>query len=216
MRQLVLIIAVFLPQTIKKLIYRRFMGWEIGKNVKIGFSYLGCQSVTLKDGVSIGHFNIVRRLRNFYVGQDSSIKNFNQFFFSGNLAESPEWAGVLNIGRKVNFMSHHFIDLGGSVFIGDQTTVAGRDTHFWSHGFVPSGEGRQHIRTKISIGENVYIGARATLLGCAIPSRAIVGAGSIVTKSFAAEESRLLIAGNPAAIKKRYEVAQLDPSVARE
>ena len=211
MRQLILVIAIFLPQTIKQLIYRRLMGWKIGKDVKIGFSYLGCRSITLEDGVKIGHFNIVRRLRNFHVGQDSSIKNFNQFFFSGNLSQSPEWSGTLSIGCNVNFMSHHFIDLGGSVSIGDRTTVAGRDTHFWSHGFVPTGESRQHIRTKIEIGENVYIGARATLLGCAIPSRAIIGAGSIVTKSFSAEESRLLIAGNPASIKKRYETSKPEP-----
>lgn len=213
MRQLALLIAVFLPQIIKKLIYRYVMGWKIGENVKIGFSYLGCQAITIEDGVQIGHFNIIRRLRYLHIGQNSTIKNFNQFFFSGNLSQSPEWAGTLNIGSNVNFMSHHFIDLGGSVSIGDRTTVAGRDTHFWSHGFTPAGEDRKHVRNKIVIGERVYIGARATILGCTIPARTIIGAGSIVNKSFADEESRLLVAGNPATIRKRYDVAKLDTSV---
>lgn len=210
MRQLILILAIPLPQVIKKLIYRHVMGWKIGQDVKIGFSYLGCEVIALEDGVRIGHFNIIRRLRYFHLGRNSQLKNFNQIFFSGNLAQAPDWAGKLTIGNNVNFMSHHFIDVGGSVVIGNHTTVAGRDTHFWSHSFIPSGESRQHIRTKIEIGENVYIGARATLLGCTIPPRAIIGAGSIVNKSFAAEESRLLIAGNPASIKKRYEAVSVN------
>ena len=56
----------------------------------------------------------------------------------------------------------------------------------------------------IFIGNNVYIGARASLFGCYIPDNAIIGMGSVVTKSFEGENDRVLIAGNPATIKKRY------------
>jgi acetyltransferase-like isoleucine patch superfamily enzyme len=57
----------------------------------------------------------------------------------------------------------------------------------------------------VTIGAHVYVGARSTLVGCALPDRTVVGAGSVVTKQFAAEATPYLIAGNPAIIKKRYQ-----------
>jgi acetyltransferase-like isoleucine patch superfamily enzyme len=44
-------------------------------------------------------------------------------------------------------------------------------------------------------------------VGCALPDRTVVGAGSVVTKQFAPEPCPYLIAGNPAIIKKRYQVS---------
>lgn len=205
MRKLLLLVAIVMPNSIKLFIYRKLMGYGIGNNVSIGFSYIDCDHVIVEDDVSIGHFNIIRRLKKFKIGEKSYINNFNQFFFSGNKHQSPDWSAQLVIGKKVSFMSHHFIDVGGSVIIGDNSIIAGRDTHFWSHGFVPTSEGLKHTRMSLQIGESTYIGARATLLGCSIPDGAIVGAGSIVSKSFPAEDSSLLIAGNPAVVKKRYE-----------
>jgi acetyltransferase-like isoleucine patch superfamily enzyme len=49
----------------------------------------------------------------------------------------------------------------------------------------------------ITIGDNCFIGARSTiLLGVELAHNIIVGAGSVVTKSF--DEERIIIAGNPA------------------
>lgn len=53
----------------------------------------------------------------------------------------------------------------------------------------------------ISIGDNVWIGANVTILpGVKIGNSCIVGAGSVVTKSF--NEDHLVIAGNPAQVIK--------------
>jgi len=56
----------------------------------------------------------------------------------------------------------------------------------------------------VEIGADAYIGARATLVGCKLPSKALVGAGSVVTKDFADIHDRVLIAGNPAKVVKTY------------
>jgi acetyltransferase-like isoleucine patch superfamily enzyme len=206
MRNLLLILAIIMPQPIKKFVYKQ-LGCKIGSKVRIGLSYIDCDETILEDNVKIGHFNIIRRIKYFRVGKGSRIKNFNQFFFSGDKVSSPDWSGKLIIGENVSFMSHHFIDTGGSVEIGNNTIVAGRDTHFWSHSFQPVCDKLKHIRTRIEIGEYVYIGARATILGCSLPDKAIIGAGSVINKSFQSEENcRLVIAGNPATIKKRYEI----------
>ncbi len=205
MRKIILVLAVVLPQPLKQFLYRTLLKWKIGRGVKIGYSYLDARDVELGDGVQIGHFNVVRGVRRFRVGAGTYIANFNEFFGDGGFYK--EFASCLTIGTDVRLMSHHFIDVGGTVTIGDRTTVGGRDTHFWSHTRTLCNNIPKLEPTNIILGADVYVGARATLVGCSVPDGAVIGAGSLVSKHFAPEAQRLLIAGNPATIKKRYEAA---------
>jgi len=205
MRKVMLVVAVLLPQSLKQWVYRSLFHWKIGRGVRIGYSYLDGADVDLGDSVRIGHFNIVRGVRRFSVGPGTYIANFNEFFGDGGYYET--FSSRLEVGAGVNFMSHHFIDVAGTVTIGDRATIGGRDTHFWSHTRSLQNGVPQLEPTQVQIGADVYVGARATLVGCRIPDGAVVGAGSVVTKDFPAEAQRLLIAGNPAAVRKRYDAA---------
>jgi acetyltransferase-like isoleucine patch superfamily enzyme len=209
MRNIWLIIAVILPLPLKLMIYRNLMGWTIGKNVKIGFSYLEGDTIILDDNAIIGHFNLIRCFRHFQVGKHTRIANFSEFF---GRRDHPRWPGSLIIGDRVQFMSHHFVDACGTVTIGDRTTVGGRGTHFWSHSLLYEKDGPVLSPLEIHIGEQVYVGAGTILVGCKIPDQAVIGAGSVVTKTFAPEAGRILIAGNPAVIKKRYYTTTSSPS----
>mgnify|MGYP004464782845 CR=1 FL=1 len=56
----------------------------------------------------------------------------------------------------------------------------------------------------IRIGSNSFIGAKTVILpGVTLPPNTIVGAGSVVTKSFT--EERTIIAGNPAKVVSNWE-----------
>lgn len=203
MRKLLLLLTVLLPCSLKLLVYRKVMGWQIEGNVRIGFSYIDADKVWIGENVYIGNLNVIRCVKQLQIGKNSRIVNFNQFF---GRRENPRWPSQLTIGENVQFMSHHFIDAGGTVTIGDRTTVGGRDTQIWSHSLVyQTGEGVMGP-ISVSIGADVYIGARSTLVGCQIPNKGVVGAGSVVTKDFSHETERILIAGNPGVIKKRYEM----------
>ncbi|HEY9644104.1 MAG TPA: DapH/DapD/GlmU-related protein [Coleofasciculaceae cyanobacterium] len=198
-----------LPAKLKPFFYRRILGWKIGKNVSIGLSYIDGQHISIGDNVTIGHFNIIATFRYLEIGSSSLIKNFNHF--SGR-CDHPKWPGYMKIGEKVNIMSRHFIDSHGEVVIGDRTTLAGRDTQIWSHSLTYQTEEPMLSPMSIKVGKEVYIGARSTLIGCQIPDQAVVGAGSIITKDFSQETGRILIAGNPGVVKKRYKAATVSVS----
>jgi acetyltransferase-like isoleucine patch superfamily enzyme len=202
-RKLFLLATIILPQFLKKFLYRRVLGWKIGRRVRIGWSYLDAREVVLGDDVRVGHFNVVRGLRRLELGRGTVIANFNRMY-GGDFRE--EWTGALVTGEWARFTSHHFLDLSGALTIGGGTTVAGRDTHFWTHEVSQTGARPELRPYTTAIGAGVYVGARSTLLCCSIPDGAVVGAGSVVTKPFPAEGCRLLIAGNPAGVKKRYPV----------
>jgi acetyltransferase-like isoleucine patch superfamily enzyme len=204
MNKLLRLLAVLLPLPLKLLIYRRIMGWQIGQNVRIGFSYIDADQISIDENVYIGHFNVIRCVKQLQIGKNSRMTNFNQLF---GRRDHPRWPSQLTIGENVQFMSHHFIDAGGIVTIGDRTTIGGRDTQIWSHSLTyETGEGVMGPLS-VTIGQEVYIGARATLVGCQIPDKAVVGAGSVVTKDFSQETGRILIAGNPGTLRKRYQTA---------
>jgi len=208
MRKLFLLLTVILPQPIKQLFYRRVFGWKIGRRVRLGLSYIDAGSVDIGDDTCIGHFNVFRKLAKLEIGPTTYIANFNQFFGS----DMRGAASCLVLGTNVRFMSRHFVDVAGHVEIGARSTIGGRDTQIWSH-TIRIRQGRQQLEpADVRIGEEVYVGARATLICCDIPAGAMVGAGSVVAKSFPAESSRLLLAGNPAAIMKRYPPADIPPS----
>ncbi len=202
MKKLFLLLLTLLPNVLKLLVYRRLLGWSIGQNVKIGFSYIDAKNVVIGDRVRIGHGNIIRNLNALQIGSDTYIANFNSFFGS----TYDGWAARVEIGQSVNFMSHHFLDVGGTIAIGDRAVIGGRDTQIWAHGLAYDAFGNPDLKPlNVTIGADVYVGARSTLVGCTVPDRTVVGAGSVVTKQFVAEASPYLIAGNPAIIKKRYQ-----------
>jgi acetyltransferase-like isoleucine patch superfamily enzyme len=92
----------------------------------------------------------------------------------------------------------------GGIRIGDRCLIGGRDSQCWTH-FFDSRDGIARIEWReLAIADRCYIGARATLLYCKIPSDSVVGAGAVVTKDFSTEGPGLLLAGNPAEIKKRF------------
>ncbi len=203
-RKLLLLLVVVLPAPLKRTAYRRLFGWDVGPGVRIGLSYLDARSAAFGEAARVGHFNVVRGLNHLHVGRGSYVANFNQV--SGNRFDAI-FPSRLHVGDHVQLMSHHFLDAAGTVTIADGATLGGRDTHVWSHTLVVDDAGGRHLRPlDVTVGPGAYLGARVTLVGCSVPAGAFVGAGSVVTKSFPADPDGrpLLIAGNPATIRKTY------------
>lgn len=87
------------------------------------------------------------------------------------------------------------IEFGEHVMIGPKTVIWGRD-----HGMAPGQPMKQqdHEKAPIRIGNDVWIGANATILkGVNIGDGAVVGAGAVVTRNVPAFA---IVVGNPAKV----------------
>lgn len=58
--KLMRLVAVVMPAPLKRMMFRRLLGWQVASDAYVGFSYIDAQSVVLGPGSRIGHFNIVR------------------------------------------------------------------------------------------------------------------------------------------------------------
>ncbi len=110
----------------------------------------------------------------------------------------------IKIGKNVfinaccRFQDQGGIEIGDGSLIGHNTTIA-----TLNHDFNPAK--RQNLTPRpVKIGKNVWIGSDCTILpGVEIGDGAIIGAGSVVTKSIPANT---IAVGNPARVIKGIEV----------
>lgn len=116
----------------------------------------------------------------------------------------------ISIGDNCKINPEVFLNGRSGITIGDNVTLShgaklistGYDVEHW----METGE-RVHFDDKpIHIGNNCWIGANALILpGVKITGEyVVIGAGAVVTKDIT--ETRVLVAGNPAKIVKRYDV----------
>ena len=110
----------------------------------------------------------------------------------------------IKIGKNVfinaccRFQDQGGIEIGDGSLIGHNTTIA-----TLNHDFNPDKRANLHP-SPVKIGKNVWIGSDCTILpGIEIGDGAVIGAGSIVTKSVPANS---IAVGSPARVIKQIEI----------
>ena len=110
----------------------------------------------------------------------------------------------IKIGKNVfinaccRFQDQGGIEIGEGSLIGHNTTIA-----TLNHDFNPAKRANLHP-SPVKIGKNVWVGSDCTILpGVEIGDGAIIGAGSIVTKSVPANS---VVVGSPARVIKQIEI----------
>jgi len=208
-RLFVLALIALLPSFLMRPCYRLFFGYHIGKRVHFGVSIIdaaecyldddvrighlnviiGVQKLTMGDHVHIGHVNIIRGGEEVRLGRYSEIMRMNEI----NSIPEPDAVNPVEprftLGAGSIVTTGHKIDFTDRVDIGRRTIIGGRNSSLWTHN-------RQRTRP-IKIGEFAYVGSEIRMApGSSIPSRCIVGIGSVITSKIDAEE--WLIGGVPA------------------
>ncbi len=213
-RLFALALVALLPSALKRPSYRIFFGYKIGKRVRVGVSIIDARDCRIDDDVQIGHLNVVIGLEKLTIGDHTRIGHLNiirggdevslgrysEINRLNEINSIPE-PDVVNItdprfllGAGSIITTGHKIDFTDRVEIGRRTILGGRNSSLWTHN-------RQRTRP-IVIGEFAYLGSEIRIApGGALPSRCVVGIGSVITSKVTEEE--YLIAGVPAKPVKR-------------
>jgi acetyltransferase-like isoleucine patch superfamily enzyme len=212
-RLCVLALIAFFPSALKRLCYRWFFGYKIGKRVKIGLSLIDARECTIEDETRIGHLNLIIGVDKLWVGDHVRIGHLNVLrggdeIVIGRYAEIIRLNEINSIpdpivvnpidprfilGEGSIITASHKIDFTDRVEIGRRSILGGRNSSLWTHN-------RQRTRP-IDIGSFAYIGSEIRIApGGAIPSRSIVGIGSVITGRLVDENC--LIGGVPAKVIK--------------
>ena len=202
------LIALF-PSFLKRPLYRLLFGYRIGKRVRIGLSIIDAKQCQIDNDTTIGHLNAVVGVARFVVGDHVRIGHLNIIrggdeVVIGRYAEiirmneinsipDPEVVNPIDsrfsLGEGSIVTTGHKIDFTDRVTIGRRSILGGRNSSLWTHN-------RQRTRP-ISIGSFAYIGSEIRMApGSTVPSRCIVGIGSVITSELDSEG--YLIAGMPA------------------
>jgi len=218
-RLLVLAVCAVLPSFLKRPLYRLFFGYKIGKRVRIGVSIIDARECNIDDDVRMGHFNVVTRVQKLTIkdhvrighlniirgGDEVSLGRYCEIIRMNEINSIPEPEVVNKIdpvfllGDGSIVTAGHKIDFTDRVEIGRRVILGGRNSSIWTH--------NRKRTLPITIGSLVYIGSEIRMApGSAIPSRSIVGIGSVITAALT-EEGKL-IAGVPA--KTIKELSQED------
>ncbi|MBW7881717.1 MAG: hypothetical protein H3C34_03615 [Caldilineaceae bacterium] len=172
----------------------RILGAKIGRGCYIGFSLINSKSIFIGNNVRIASFNLLHRLTYLYFGDGSRMNGFNWVTGAG--------IGEFFLGRNSAVTRLHFFESSGGIKIMENSIIAGRGTHFFTHGI--SATNLDDVRP-IVIGPWCYVGSSSRFVpGSSIGKGSFVGMGSVITKNFT--DVYVLIAGNPAVIRKKYSV----------
>ena len=155
------------------------------KNQSIHKTAIVSENSTLGDNVRVWHFSHIRE--NVIIGNNVSIGQ--NVYIDQNVIIGD------NCKIQNNVSLYDGVTIGNNVFIGPSVVFTNDkypDAKIWS----------EDLKLSTMICDDVSIGANSTILpGIKISKGTLIGAGSVVTKSF---QDNLIVYGNPAeVIKKR-------------
>jgi acetyltransferase-like isoleucine patch superfamily enzyme len=219
------LICFFFPSSVA-CFFLRVIGYNVGRGVKIGYSFIWVDNIHLNSYSSIKHFNIIIN-KSLVLSKKSNIGSFNILNGPFELFLKEKAAiGKLNkisrgrlgitygkscllLGKLSKITANHYIDLTKSVSIGNYSILAGIRSQIWTHGYYHASKGPERFRVdgEVTIGDNVYIGSMCLINpGVKISDSIIVGGNSTVSKSL--KESGMYVSQPLRFISSSYEEAK--------
>jgi acetyltransferase-like isoleucine patch superfamily enzyme len=200
MRELLLLFSILLPWNLRRAFLEKQFGFKIHPTCRIGLSWIMPRQLIMEAHSSIGHLNMCKNISLLHLGEHALIARGN--WITGFPKDGPrhfltetERMPQLIVGRHSAITNRHLIDCTSAITIGEYSTVAGFGSQLMTHS-IDIVQNRQRS-LPITIGDYCFIGTDCVLLGgSTIPDFCVVGAKSLVNKSFT--ETYQLYGGIPA------------------
>nr|WP_294871439.1 acyltransferase [uncultured Pedobacter sp.] len=171
----------------------------IGSNVKVRHAYqlTAGKNLILEDGVSINALSE----QGIILGDHVSIARNSILFCTGIIAQKGTGITIgdrTGISARAYFAGQGGITIGNDVIMGPNVQVFSENHAFSDPNLTIKEQGV--VKDPVVIGNNCWIGGGATILaGVHIGDGCVIAAGSVVTKSVAANS---IVAGVPAKVIK--------------
>jgi acetyltransferase-like isoleucine patch superfamily enzyme len=197
MRLLFAYVFAYLPMPLKRVVARFLYKWDIHPTAYIGPSVLTVRHVCMGPGASIGGRNVITNLDELRLGEAATIG-------SGNLIKGwwdhptqtlPGRNPSVYLAEHAQIASYHYIDCVDSLELGRHAALAGFRSTILTHTI-------DLVRDRYTAGSVVLGDHAVAMSGCVlsagsrIPSRSVVGAGSVVSTRLT--EELTFYRGNPA------------------
>jgi acetyltransferase-like isoleucine patch superfamily enzyme len=194
-RLAMLMLTAVLPGPFKRFVYRSIFGYQIGRKVRIGFALLDCAHLAIGEETSISHGVLFLRCGDVHIGAHVAVGPCN-IFRGGETIELNDYCQLLRfnminaipendcvnepqskfrLGYGSVITAEHRIDFTDRVSIGRCTTIAGRNSSFWTH--------NRRSGSPVSIGDFCYVGSEVRMApGANIGDCCILGLGAVVIR----------------------------------
>jgi acetyltransferase-like isoleucine patch superfamily enzyme len=194
-KMLIIVIAFQLPGTVRRQLFRQWLGWDIDSTAKVGLSVIDARHVYMGSHVRIGHFNVLRNLERLSLHDNADIGQWNWITSDPTLARLISDGGSLTLDNHSAVTSRHYLDCAGGISLGEFTIVAGIRSTILSHQ-IDLVESRQTV-LPVTIGTHCFLGSDVRVTpGSVITDRCMVAMGAVVAKNL--EQSGMMYGGVPA------------------
>jgi acetyltransferase-like isoleucine patch superfamily enzyme len=186
------ILITLLPWSIRRLLLQKLYGFEIHSTARIGMAWIFPKKLIMLENTRIDHFTIAINLdlikmdKNATIGRNNWITGFPTDLNTLHFKHQSDRKALLTIGESSAITKKHHFDCTNSIVIGKFCTIAGYDSQFLTHS-INVFENLQDSAS-ITIGDYTFIGTNCIVLGGSnLPSHSILGAKSLLNKSFKLE-----------------------------
>ena len=198
---IVKLISIILPWKLRRIFLNKFFRYEIHPTARIGLAWVFPAKLKMGAFSRIDHFTTAIHLDTIVLGDNSKIgrgnwiTGFPSKTSSQHFVHQPERKADLIIGSSSAITKNHHIDCTNTITIGNFSTIAGYHSQLLTHS-IDVYTNRQDS-SPITIGDYTFVGTNVVILGGAVlPAHAVLGAKSLLNKSFIVEY--MLYGGVPA------------------
>ncbi|MBA2743255.1 MAG: acyltransferase [Chthoniobacterales bacterium] len=211
MKPLLMLLSLLLPWSVRRQFLEKQFGYSLHPSSRIGLAWVFPERLVMEANSSIGDLTVCKQIALLHLHENANIGRGNWItgfplgpsqHFAGETDRRPE----LIVGAHSAITHRHLIDCTNSITIGKFTTFAGFQSQMLTHS-IDIQQNRQ-ASAPIRIGDYCFVGTNSVLLGgSALPDFCVLGAKSLLNKSFA--QTHRLYGGVPA-----RELQELSPDYA--